>query len=128
MSTPQGMPESADQPAAKPKRSPAKLVVSILVPLVVIGIGVFGYLNSVGKSSQVGDCLSGDVSDADNIKKVDCGPGANFKVVGKVEDKLQSEAGENGAVCAPFAATGAFYWEGRQGGKGTFLCLEELKG
>ncbi|GAA4027647.1 hypothetical protein GCM10022247_60760 [Allokutzneria multivorans] len=136
MSTPQNMPDptqpaAAEQQPAKKKRSPVKLIISILVPLAVIGFGVYGYFNSVGSSSKVGDCLAGQITDdpksADSIKKADCGPGATYKIVGRIEDKKQTEAGADGAICQPFPAAQYVYWEGTRGGNGNFLCLETLK-
>ncbi len=120
-------PAAVEQQPAKKKRSPVKLIIAILVPLAVIGFGVFGYLNSVGSSSKVGDCVSGNVTDANTIKKAECGPGATYKVVGRIEDKKQDEGGADGAICSPYPTAEALYWEGREGGKGNFLCLEPFK-
>ncbi|SDM95116.1 hypothetical protein SAMN04489726_4159 [Allokutzneria albata] len=122
--------EQAEQPAKK-KRSPAKLIISILIPVAVIGFGAYSYFTSVGSTSKVGDCLSGEITSdpksAESIKKAECGAGATYKVVGRIEDKLQNEGGADGAICEPFATAEYVYWEGTKGGKGNFLCLEPFK-
>ncbi|MCP3798017.1 SurA N-terminal domain-containing protein [Allokutzneria sp. A3M-2-11 16] len=130
MSTPENMPEPTEQQTeqpAKKKRSPAKLIIAILIPVAVIGFGAYSYFTSVGSTSKVGDCLSGNINDADSIKKAECGSGASYKIVGRIEDKLQTEGGEGGAICEPFPTAEALYWEGPKDGKGNFLCLEPFK-
>ncbi|MGW4826976.1 LppU/SCO3897 family protein [Amycolatopsis japonica] len=54
-------------------------------------------------STEVGACLKGSVDNADSVKSTECGtPDANFKVVGKQENK--SEIG-SGSRAGPNART-----------------------
>lgn len=106
-----------------------KRVISILVGLVVLaGIaGVSLYLNrDAANKAKVGDCVSQEGSD--DLKVVECSSGdADYKVVGRVEDKTQTEAGIS--ACGPFVEQGAeqAYWEGESGKKGLVLCLAPNK-
>jgi hypothetical protein len=81
-------------------------------------------------SADVGDCLAGKGIDSGNdrfqkadLEVVECSDSeARYKVVGKVENKTQTEAVD--AVCEPFTGAELIYWEGRQGEEGTVLCLQ----
>jgi hypothetical protein len=115
-------------PPPQPARSGGgwkKRVISIVIGLVVLG-GVFAattYFNrDAASKAKVGDCVSQEGSD--DLKVVECGSSdADFKVVGRVEDKTQAEAGIS--ACGPFVEAGAeqAYWEGERGKKGLVLCL-----
>ena len=106
-----------------------KRVASIAVGLVVLaGIaGVSWYMNrDAANKAKVGDCVSQEGTN--DLKVVECTSAeADFKVVGRVEDKTQSEAGDT--VCGPFVDQGAeqAYWEGEAGKKGLVLCLAPNK-
>ncbi|GIJ69094.1 LppU/SCO3897 family protein [Virgisporangium ochraceum] len=117
------------QPAAPqpPRRGGGwgKRIAGIVATLLVLG-GIFAvttYLNrDAASKAKVGDCVSQEGSD--ELKVVECGSAeADFKVVGRVEDKTQAEAGIS--ACGPFVDQGAeqAYWEGEQGKKGLVLCL-----
>jgi hypothetical protein len=115
-------------PPPQPPRSGGgwkKRVISIVIGLVVLG-GIFAattYFNrDAANKAKVGDCVQQNGSD--DLKVVDCGSSdADFKVVGRVEDKTQTEAGIS--ACGPFVEQGAeqAYWEGERGKKGLVLCL-----
>jgi hypothetical protein len=102
-----------------------KRIVTIVIALVVIGgiAAVSAFLNrDAASKAKVGDCVSQEGSD--DLSVVKCGDAkAKFKVVGRVENKTQAEAGVN--ACGPFVDQGATqaYWEGEQGKKGLVLCL-----
>ena len=85
------------------------------------------YLNrDAANKAKVGDCVAQEGSD--DLKVVECGSAdADYKVVGRVEDKTQTEAGIS--ACGPFVDQGAeqAYWEGESGKKGLVLCLAPAK-
>ncbi|HZE31252.1 MAG TPA: hypothetical protein VE198_07425 [Actinoallomurus sp.] len=70
-----------------------------------------------------------DKPDHDNIKVVYCGSGdASLKVVGKVDNKTQTEVSVNSAaICKPFPTATTAYWKGKIGKPGYVLCLAPLK-
>jgi hypothetical protein len=123
-------PQGGFQPAAPPQPARRgggwkKRIISIVVGLVVLGgiAAVGAYLNrDAANKAKVGDCVSQEGSD--ELKVVECSSSeADFKVVGRVEDKTQAEAGIS--ACGPFVDQGAeqAYWEGERGKKGLVLCL-----
>jgi len=68
-------------------------------------------------------------ADSDDVKLrvVPCdGPEAAYKVVGVVNNKLQSEADADG-VCGQYPDADVVYWEGYAGRPGLVLCLQDLK-
>ncbi|RSN23437.1 hypothetical protein DMC61_32660 [Amycolatopsis sp. WAC 04169] len=105
----------------------------------VIRLGIFGVIALIvffvanpftASSTEVGACLKGDVNNADSVEKSECGtPDANFKVVGKQENK--SELGlrlSGGSECDDYPTTDAYFFQGKRGATdGTLLCLEDLK-
>src|SRR5690349_19052064 len=89
------------------------------------------------KTAAVGECVvdknaPGQASapaDSDDVKLrvVPCdGPEAAYKVVGVVNNKLQSEADTDG-VCGQYPDADVVYWEGYAGRAGLVLCLQDLK-
>lgn len=105
----------------------------------VIRLGIFGVIALIAfffanpftaSSTEVGACLKGSVDNAESVKNTECGtPDANFKVVGKQENK--SEIGlriSGGSDCDDYPTTDAYFFQGKQGATdGTLLCLEDLK-
>lgn len=118
-------------PAPQPARSGGgmKKVISIVIGIVVVAVIGFGVRAAIdyfdkdaANKAKVGDCVAQEGSD--DVKVVECGSSdADFKVVGRVEDKTQAEAGIS--ACGPFVEQGAeqAYWEGERGKKGLVLCL-----
>ena len=108
-------------------RSKVLKFVGWLVVLAVIA-GVGWYLNrDAALNAKSGDCVH-QVS-ANELKIVKCdATDADFKVVGKVDDKPESAAmGADSTVCNAFAETTNVYWEGKPGKNGDVLCLQDLK-
>jgi hypothetical protein len=98
--------------------------------LSIVGIGVVLLIGLVARqvtgdpdTAAVGECLSG--ATADDLKVVECADStAEYKVVGKVDDKTQTEANLNGGqICRPFTGAERIFWKGEQGGSGYVLCL-----
>jgi hypothetical protein len=101
-----------------------RLVGSLVVLLVLAGVG--WYLNrDAGENAKVGDCLHQSGTNEVKIVKCDAAD-ADFSVIGKVENKKESEATET--ACAAFPETAASYWWGKAGKDGDVLCLKSLKG
>src|SRR5262249_29403026 len=108
-----------------PRRSKRRQVIILTVFLALVG-AFFGFIWTQTRhnpeAARVGDCVQ--QIGADSVRVVDCGDaGATFKVVGRVEDKTQVEAGLS--ACDPYAGQGATqaYWSGKLGEKGYVLCL-----
>jgi hypothetical protein len=119
-------------PAPQPARrggGARRAIVILVVLLVVVGglvaVGIFLNRDSAS-SAKVGDCVQQKGSDDLKVVKCDSAD-ADYKVVGRVEDKTQTEAGLN--ACSPFVDQGAeqAYWEGESGKKGLVLCLAPAK-
>jgi hypothetical protein len=123
-------PQPPQYPAQAPKRkSPVRRIVFSLIAVAVIAIIALVGRQITGDPSTaaVGECMSG--TNADNLKVVGCTEaGAQYKVVGKVEGKTQSEANVNGGeICKPYPTAETIFWQGEQGGKGYVLCLAPNK-
>jgi hypothetical protein len=100
-----------------------KFAGSLLVLAILAGVG--WYLNrDAGENAKVGDCLHQVSSNEVKIVKCDAAD-ADFSVIGKVENKKQTEATET--ACAAFPETAASYWWGKSGKDGDVLCLKALK-
>jgi hypothetical protein len=102
-------------------------IITIVVALVVLGgiAAVGAYLNrDAANKANVGDCVTQE--GANDLKVVECtDASADFKVVGRVEDKTQSEASLG--ACDDYPETESAYWEGKPGEKGLVLCLAPAK-
>lgn len=103
----------------------------IVIPLVVIAvIAVGGYVwkhvSGDPDIAQVGNCLSGQSED--EIKVVDCGPSADWKVVGKVDNVAKPDNTGMQNACAKWPTFQAAFWKGPESGKdGYILCLAPAK-
>jgi hypothetical protein len=111
---------AAPQPAKKGSRVP-RLVISIVVLIVVVGVGWF-LSRDDALNAKVGDCLHQKGANELAIVKCDSAD-ANFSVLGRVADKTESEVNATD-VCDQWAETTNTYWEGKSGQKGTVLCLK----
>ncbi|GAB3827096.1 hypothetical protein GCM10027610_009800 [Dactylosporangium cerinum] len=93
--------------------------------MLAILAGVGWYLNrDSGENAKVGDCLHQVSSSEVKIVKCDAAD-ADFSVIGKVENKKQTEAEQS--ACDAFPETAATYWWGKAGQAGDVLCLKALK-
>ncbi len=81
--------------------------------------------------AKAGDCLQGNGIDGNtdgsrevNLKIVEChSSDAKYRVVGRFENKPESEANTSSTLCNPYPDTQFIYWEGVPKRKGTILCL-----
>jgi hypothetical protein len=114
------------------------IVVGVVVVVIVLCIGgIFGIaaLNKDNPSNaKVGDCLAGDDMDSttakpvSNVKIVACtASNAKYKVVGKVDDKTETDFNIDNHVCDAYPTAKSALWQGETGKKGSVLCLEPAK-
>ncbi|GAA4027660.1 hypothetical protein GCM10022247_60770 [Allokutzneria multivorans] len=101
-----------------------KLVVAIVVPLLVIGVGVYFYVTSAG-TAKVGDCLSDGETPDSPMVKIACGEAADYRVVGRLEGRKKAEIND-AKPCERFPTTAVTYWEGDDS-SGNLLCLEPYR-
>jgi len=96
-------------------------IVTVVVILAILG-GVLWATRHNEASAKVGDCMKQTGENSLEVVKCD-DPKASFKVVGKVEDKTQTEA--QFSACDPFEAQKpeSVFWQGKPGEKGFVLCL-----
>jgi hypothetical protein len=89
----------------------------------LVAVGLYFGRDAASKA-KVGDCVQQQGSN--DLKVVKCDDTkANFKVVGRVEDKTQVEASLG--ACDDFPDAQSAYWEGKSGEKGLVLCLAPVK-
>ncbi|MEC3976066.1 LppU/SCO3897 family protein [Amycolatopsis sp. H20-H5] len=113
--------------ATAPKnRGGLKVALRIGIPLLVLAvIAVIGLNSFSAEVSNVGDCLKGNTDNAESVTSVACGPEANYKIVGKFEDR--SQIGLSLGGCDDFSTATVAFWEGVKSSRGTLLCLEDAK-
>jgi hypothetical protein len=113
-------PGGQPQPARRGSARRTLITLAVLAVLVVGGIAAGIYFNrNAASSAKVGDCVSQEGTN--ELEVVPCTDAkADFKVVGRVEDKSQ---GDTDGACEPFTEAESAYWEGKQGAKGLVLCL-----
>jgi hypothetical protein len=123
------------------KRSKGRLIVSIVGLLVVVVLGIVGYVASQKDvvNAKVGSCIdpatstsSTTTQDASGAKIVDCtSANAKFVVVGIVENKTKADfESKSTDPCAAFPkTTAALWWTTNKGStaSGSILCLEDKK-
>jgi len=103
-----------------------------VLPVVNFQIAMSSRIVGVGSNGEPASSASSQASapaDSDDVKLrvVPCdGPEAAYKVVGVVNNKLQSEADADG-VCGQYPDADVVYWEGYAGRPGLVLCLQDLK-
>jgi hypothetical protein len=105
--------------SGSPKRTLITLAVLAVLVIAAIGAGIY-FNRDAASSAKVGDCMKQEGANELTVVKCD-DAAAEFKVVGRVEDKSQSEA--TASACDAFATAEQVYWEGKQGEKGLVLCL-----
>ncbi|HXV94721.1 MAG TPA: hypothetical protein VD813_15565, partial [Pseudonocardia sp.] len=87
----------------------------------LVGLGVWAG-QSAPASAVAGDCVA-RVGD-DDLRIVDCGGGeAEFRVVGRLEDRTAADAGA--FACTEFPEATNVFWQGEPdpGATGFVLCL-----
>jgi hypothetical protein len=118
-----------EPPAPSRGRGKRRQVVVLVVLLVVAGVvfgGIWLATRHSAATAKVGDCVHQTGSNA--VTVVACtDPSADFKVVGRVENQTEVDAGLS--ACAPYVDQGAeqFYWAGVAGKPGYVLCLAKAK-
>ena len=107
---------------AKPASSRRATVIAYLfLAAFCVGIAAMGFWLWSGDASRAaaGSCVK---ADGDSITVLGCDESdAEFKVLGRVEDKTQIEAGIT--ACGDYDATEQTYWESSGGDTGFVLCL-----
>jgi hypothetical protein len=100
-------------------------LITLVVVAGLVGVAVFFTRNNAS-TAKVGDCVQQKGENSVSVVKCD-DPKADFKVVGRVENKTQSDALIS--ACDPFQNQGAeaAFWEGKQGETGFVLCLAKNK-
>ena len=110
-------------------KSRKKLILNTVILFAVagfIGFALYLWATTSPAAAKVGDCVSR--TGAEGVEVAGCGEAnAEYKVVGRVEDKTETEAGIS--ACTPFEKDGAeaSFWQGEQGEKGLVLCLAPNK-
>ncbi len=111
-------------PTPDPKRRQKVVLVVFLIVVAGIFGAVYLFTRHAPEGANVGDCVRG--TGGDSIETVDCtDPGAEFTVVGRVENKTETEAGLD--ACDPWPSAEQVYWSGQSGGTGFVLCLAPTK-
>jgi hypothetical protein len=121
-----GVPPQQPTPGRVAPRNAKRRQVIVLVVLLVVTGGLLGGIwlatRSQPVNAKVGDCVH--QTGSDSIAIVNCTDGtADFKVVGRVEDKTRSEAGYLSTVCDQYQGAERMFWQGAQDKKGYVLCL-----
>jgi hypothetical protein len=99
-----------------------RALIGIVVAVVVFGVAIWLGMDEPARA-KVGDCVSG--TSAEELQIVECAsPQAEWKVVGRVEDKAQTEMS---SACQAFQNAERAYWQGEQGKNGLVLCLAAAK-
>jgi hypothetical protein len=103
-------------------------IVGVVIALAVAG-GAWLLSRNEPSNAKVGDCISG--GSAQDMKIVGCSDtAAKYKVVGRVENKPQSEFTDDAKLaqnCSPFPTAETGFWQGEEGKNGIILCLEPKK-
>jgi hypothetical protein len=120
-----------DAPAPAPAKGGKRRQVTILLSLVVllgVLLGLAWFFNrDAATNANVGDCLHNPGDDKLKIVKCDSSD-ADFTVLGKISDKLQSEATSPfTSVCSQWPDSTNTFWQGESGKKGDVLCLKATK-
>jgi hypothetical protein len=111
------------------RRGKRRQVVVLVVFLAVVAVafgGIWLATRHSAATAKVGDCVHQTGTDA--VQVVACtDPSADFKVVGRVENQTEVDAGLSS--CSPYVDQGAeqFYWAGKPGETGYVLCLAKAK-
>jgi len=107
-------------PPPRPRKSKIGRWIALLVIVGGIGGAVWYGTHNAPATAAVGDCVT--QTGSDSLSKVGCGDkSAQFKVVGRLEDKTMVDASLD--ACAAFPTATSAYWEGENGKPGLVLCL-----
>lgn len=123
-----GIPMAPGVPMRPRRRAALWIRLSILGVVVVVGL-IFWLINSKTDPghANVGDCLSGDVNNADSVKQVSCTDStATYKVVGTLDNQTELDFNAEQDPCTQYQNADSAFWEGEDGQTGTTLCLQQL--
>ncbi len=121
-----GIPVNDATPTRRPRRR-QKIALAVFLVVVVAFFGlVWLATRHDPRTANVGDCVR--QTGADSVEVVGCDDrAATFKVVGRVENKTEVEAGLS--ACDPYVDQGAeqVFWSGKHGQTGLLLCLAKIR-
>jgi len=135
----QGFPPGQQYPMAPgnpigmgPKRGKGRLFLRIGIAVVVVIVAIVGYSiysHTDPTAASVGQCLSGDLNNAESVQQTDCtNTNANYKVLATLDNKSEADYNDD-KVCSDVNGADAVFWEGHENkSDGTILCLEDLHG
>ncbi|MDT7728915.1 MAG: hypothetical protein QOI21_5491 [Actinomycetota bacterium] len=112
---------------AKKGNKGLKIAMAIGVPLLALALVAVVFRVLTASTGNVGDCFTGDSADINSLQSSDCGAGARYKVIGKVDDQSEFQLRVTGSVCDQFPNADVAFWQGRSGSTGTVLCLEDVQ-
>lgn len=112
-----------NQAGGRRRRRRVALVIGALVVVAGVSAAVYGARTAPARA-QVGDCLSGQLNNADSVQRTDCASGA-YRVIGRLENRSQSDF--NRENCGEFASADAAFWEADGGDTGAILCLRAVR-
>ncbi|HEY0697919.1 MAG TPA: hypothetical protein VGD43_08930 [Micromonospora sp.] len=106
-------------------------IIGAVVVFAVISLGALAwkYISGDPDTAKVGDCLvAGDKEEDLTTTKCDDAK-AQYKVVGKIDNKTEAEfnASSVSNPCEAFPTAESAFWKGEKGGTGYILCLEPVK-
>jgi len=114
------VPEAPSQ--AKRGSKLRRALIGIVAVVVALGVAIWLGMDEPARA-KVGDCVSG--TSAEELQIVECTSAeAEWKVVGRVEDKAQTEMS---TACQAFQSAEQAYWQGEPGKDGLVLCLAGVK-
>jgi hypothetical protein len=136
-------PYGAPAPPPPPKKSFVGRLVGGLVSIVIIVIVALGWVWFKGNvindksdtvNAKVGDCIHSEelssttAKEVKNSKILKCDDAAaNYKVVGVVSGKTETQFNVDSAICAAYPTAESALWKGQAGRAGSVLCLEPNK-
>jgi hypothetical protein len=114
-----------------------RALISIVVLIVVAGgfaaYRAFSHRNDT-TNAKVNDCIHSETLDSDTAKQVKdtrivkCDdPSANYKVVGIVPSKTETDFDTDKKICAAYPTAESAIWQGVSGEPGSVLCLAPNK-
>ncbi|MET7402217.1 hypothetical protein ABZS66_52930 [Dactylosporangium sp. NPDC005572] len=97
----------------------------LLLAGLVVAFAVLWFVNhNEPVKADAGDCLKGTT--ADEMEIVDCtSPDAVYTVLGRVEDRSETDAESIESVCSQWPEATHDYWRSQKDSKGIVICLKQ---